>query len=101
MVIVANTTATVFILLSAGIASFFKIAVSLITAVLLQHLASSFGSIIFSEQGLPFVDANIGCRIEIRDEKNGDEGNRTLISAMRPRCAPVTPRPLNNYKPTT
>ncbi len=31
----------------------------------------------------------------------GDEGNRTLISAMRPRCAPVTPRPLSNYKPIT
>ena len=27
----------------------------------------------------------------------GDEGNRTLISAMRPRRAPVTPRPLNHY----
>lgn len=26
--------------------------------------------------------------------KTGDEGNRTLISAMRPRRAPVTPRPL-------
>ena len=25
--------------------------------------------------------------------QNGDEGNRTLIPAMRPRCAPVTPRP--------
>ncbi len=28
-----------------------------------------------------------------RYELNGDEGNRTLIPAMRPRCAPVTPRP--------
>ncbi len=28
-----------------------------------------------------------------RSESNGDEGNRTLIPAMRPRCAPVTPRP--------
>ena len=27
------------------------------------------------------------------DGLNGDEGNRTLIPAMRPRCAPVTPRP--------
>ena len=25
--------------------------------------------------------------------EDGDEGNRTLISAMRPRRAPVTPRP--------
>ena len=28
-------------------------------------------------------------------EKNGDEGNRILISAMRPRRAPVTLRPQN------
>jgi hypothetical protein len=27
----------------------------------------------------------------------GDEGSRTLISAMRPRRAPVTPRPLSHY----
>ena len=27
----------------------------------------------------------------------GDEGNRTLISAMRPRRAPVTPRPRKPY----
>ena len=27
----------------------------------------------------------------------GDEGNRTLILAMRPPCAPVTPRPQENY----
>jgi len=26
-------------------------------------------------------------------QANGDEGNRTLIPAMRPPCAPVTPRP--------
>ena len=26
-------------------------------------------------------------------KRTGDEGNRTLIPAMRPRCAPVTPRP--------
>ncbi len=30
-----------------------------------------------------------------KSRNNGDEGNRTLISAMRPRRAPVTPRPLN------
>ena len=26
-------------------------------------------------------------------QNNGDDGNRTHIPAMRPRCAPVTPRP--------
>ncbi len=30
-----------------------------------------------------------------KSRNNGDEGSRTLISAMRPRRAPVTPRPLN------
>ena len=29
--------------------------------------------------------------------KTGDEGNRTLIPAMRLRCAPVTPRPLSPW----
>lgn len=29
----------------------------------------------------------------------GDEGNRTLIPAMRPRCAPVTPRPHDDRIP--
>jgi len=28
---------------------------------------------------------------------NGDEGNRTLIPAMRPPCAPVTPRPRRSW----
>ena len=40
----------------------------------------------FSTNFLPFCAKNIG-----------DEGNRTLISAMRPRRAPVTLRPLNPY----
>ena len=31
-----------------------------------------------------------------RAKRSGDEGNRTLIPAMRPRCAPVTPRPRNH-----
>jgi hypothetical protein len=35
-----------------------------------------------------------------RSESNGDEGNRTLIPAMRPRCAPVTPRPQCCYAKT-
>jgi len=29
----------------------------------------------------------------LANQRNGDEGNRTLIPAMRPPCAPVTPRP--------
>jgi integrase len=36
-----------------------------------------------------------GCELAqvLAGQGNGDEGNRTLIPAMRPPCAPVTPRP--------
>ena len=34
----------------------------------------------------------------MRKKGTGDEGNRTLISAMRPRRAPVTPRPQIRFK---
>jgi hypothetical protein len=35
----------------------------------------------------------------LANKGDGDEGNRTLIPAMRPPCAPVTPRPQNQDLP--
>ncbi len=46
-----------------------------------------------------FQGVTKGCELAqvLTGQDNGDGGNRTLISAMRPRCAPVTPHPQTRY----
>lgn len=41
----------------------------------------------------PVETADCGLAQVLANQRDGDEGNRTLIPAMRPPCAPVTPRP--------
>ena len=46
----------------------------------------------------PVKTSDCGLAQVLANQKDGDEGNRTLIPAMRPPCAPVTPRPRENRK---
>jgi integrase len=45
--------------------------------------------------GFPVETAACEMAQVLAGQEDGDEGNRTLIPAMRPPCAPVTPRPQN------
>ena len=47
----------------------------------------------------PLVTADYRSVRENPTIPSGDEGNRTLILAMRPPCAPVTPRPQEPFQP--
>lgn len=66
-----------------------------------QPVGKAAGQHPFGEiAGLRVFRANTGAGKSaqvLTGQGNGDEGNRTLILAMRPPCAPVTPRPQENY----
>ena len=47
----------------------------------------------YANRVLPVETASCELAQVLAEQGDGDEGNRTLIPAMRPPCAPVTPRP--------